>query len=179
MTESHTSQYLGECLTSVLEAFNLDQTKITAIVTDSAANIKKAIRDSFGIERHLACFAHTVSHLVPDVLVAMLKVRNIIAKVKSIVTITRRSVVACDELRKLQMRNGKTEGTSLKFIQDVPTRWNSTLHMLQRFITLEEYVYPVIFKCPTAPDMLQREEIQVLKEIVALMQSVEEVITES
>lgn len=178
MSENHTSQYLGECLTSVIKDFNLEQLRITAVVTDSAANIKKAVHDFVGQDKHLACFAHTLSHLVPDVLVAMPTVRETIAKVKAIVTITRRSVVACDELKRLQIRDGKTEGTTLKFIQDVPTRWNSTLYMLERFLTLEEYVYPVMSKCPTAPDMLKREEMQMLKDVVSFMKPVERVITE-
>lgn len=50
--------------------------------------------------------------------------------------------------------------------------------MLERFLTLEEYVYPVMSKCPTAPDMLKREEMQMLKDVISLMKSVERVITE-
>ncbi|XP_039310411.1 zinc finger BED domain-containing protein 4-like [Solenopsis invicta] len=178
MSENHTSQYLRECLNSVVEDFNLDQSKIMAVVTDKAANIKKAVRDFMGQDKHVACFAHTLSHLVPDVLVAMPIVRDTIAKVKAIVTVTKRSVVASDELKKLQMRDGKTEGTALKFIQDVPTRWNSTLYMLERFVALEEYVYPVMSKCPSAPDMLKREEMQMLNDVISLMKPVERVITE-
>ena len=178
LSENHTSQYLGECLNSVIEDFNLDKSKIMAVVTDSAANIKKAVHDTLGRDKHLSCFAHTLSHLVPDVLVNMVTVQDTIKKIKAIVTVTRRSVVACDELKRLQMRDGKTEGTALKFIQDVPTRWNSTLYMLERFLALDEYVYPVISKCPNAPDMLKREEIQMLNDIISLMKPVECVITE-
>jgi len=69
---------------------------------------------------------------------------EIIIKVKNIVRLTRHSVVASDELKRLQIRDGKTDGTTLKFIQDVETRWNTTFYMLERFLALEEYVYPVI-----------------------------------
>jgi len=68
-------------------------------------------------------------------------------------------------LKRLQIRDGKSEGTALKFIQDCPTRWNSTLHMLQRFLLLEQYVYGTISKCSNAPNMFQREEIITVKDI--------------
>lgn len=50
--------------------------------------------------------------------------------------------------------------------------------MLERFLTLEEYVYPVMSKCANMPDMLSRTEISVLKDLVALMSPVASVINE-
>ncbi|KYN19747.1 Zinc finger BED domain-containing protein 1, partial [Trachymyrmex cornetzi] len=87
-------------------------------------------------------------------------------------------IVASDELKRLQKRDGKTDGTILKFIQDVETRWNTTYYMLERFLALEDYVYPVMLKCANMPDMLTRIEILVLKDLVALMEPVASVITE-
>ncbi|XP_011859726.1 PREDICTED: zinc finger BED domain-containing protein 1-like [Vollenhovia emeryi] len=138
--ESHTATYLSEILLSVLDSFELNPENATAIVSDSAANIKRAVYDSFGRAKHLACFAHVLSHLIPDVMTSnsMTNVRDTITKVRNIVTLVKRSVVASDELKRLQVRDGKTVSTALKFIQDVPTRWNSTLYMLERFLILEE-----------------------------------------
>ncbi|XP_011687027.1 PREDICTED: uncharacterized protein LOC105449470 [Wasmannia auropunctata] len=50
--------------------------------------------------------------------------------------------------------------------------------MLNRFLELEQYIYPVISKCGNPPDMLIRDEIQILKEIVSLMKPIKNVITE-
>lgn len=50
--------------------------------------------------------------------------------------------------------------------------------MLERFLALEKYVYPVMSKCPTAPDMLKQEEMQMPNDVVSLMKPVEYVITE-
>ena len=55
---------------------------------------------------------------------------DIVNKVKKIVTFFKQSNNAADELRRLQFVEGKTEGTLLKLIQAVDTRWNSTYYTL-------------------------------------------------
>ena len=39
------------------------------------------------------------------------------------------------------MQDGKTEGTSLKRLQDVLTRWTTKVDMLKRYIELKQYLY--------------------------------------
>ncbi|XP_071634351.1 E3 SUMO-protein ligase ZBED1-like [Temnothorax longispinosus] len=177
---NHTAEYLTECLNSVIDDFKLDKKKIMAITSDGAANIKAAVHNVVGSERHIWCFAHFLSHLVPKILKDMPEINDIIATVKKIVVLIRRSVVATDELKRLQILDGKTEGTVLKFILDVPTRWNSTLYMLERFLALEQYVYAVTLKCKRSdiPDMLTHSQIEVLQEVVSLMKPIEYVIKE-
>lgn len=155
---NHTAKYIADCLQSIITKFDIDDSKIVVIVTDSAANMKKAV-SLINPQKQLGCFAHTLSHLVPYTLSNVPSIREIINKVKTIVTLVIRSVVASDELRRLQLRDGKSEGTALKFIQDCPIRWNSTFYMLERFLILQEYVYAVLSKCQNAPNMLTRKEI--------------------
>ncbi|XP_071569776.1 zinc finger BED domain-containing protein 4-like [Temnothorax nylanderi] len=176
--KNHTAEYLADSLNTVIEQFQLDRSKITAIITDSAANIKLAIEKTIGKHRQLSCFAHILSHIVPDALISIPHAQEMINKVKRIVTIVRRSVVASDQLKSLQIRDGKTEGTVLKLIQDVATRWNSTFYMLNRFLELEQYIYPAMSKCDNPPDMSKRDEIQILKDVVSLMKPIENVIVE-
>ncbi|XP_036142944.1 zinc finger BED domain-containing protein 4-like [Monomorium pharaonis] len=176
--KNHTAEYLAKSLNTIIKEFKLNCSKITAIITDSAANIKLAIEKTVGKYKHLACFAHILSHLVPDALTSMSDAQEIIHKVKKIVTTVRKSIVASDELKNLQLRDGKTEGTVLRFIRDVPTRWNSTLYMLDRFLELEKYVYPVILKCEKPLDMLRHDEIKTLKEMISIMRPIERAITE-
>ncbi|XP_034936456.1 zinc finger BED domain-containing protein 1-like [Chelonus insularis] len=176
LNDHHTSQYITDSLLSVVDTFNLLNEKIVAVISDNATNIKKAVTDGYGIKRKSPCFAHILSHLVPSVIKVIPGLDKIISKVKDIVVRTKRSVTAPDTLRNLQIRDGKTEGTALKFIQDVETRWNSTLYMLERFLISEEYVYPVILKFPNPPRMIDPEEIQVLKDLIVLMKPVESVI---
>ncbi|XP_071653434.1 E3 SUMO-protein ligase ZBED1-like [Temnothorax longispinosus] len=176
--QSHTANYVRETLISVIESFGIDVGSITAVVTDSAANMKKAITDGFGSAKHLPCIAHIVSHLVPDAIKLSPRIGEIIAEVKSIVSVTKRSVVASDELKQLQIRDGKTDSTALKLKQDVPTRWNSTYYMIERFLELKDYIYPVLLTCRTAPTALSREEINILEDTVRLLGPIEFVTTE-
>ncbi|XP_071581127.1 E3 SUMO-protein ligase ZBED1-like [Temnothorax nylanderi] len=178
LDESHTSDYLLDSLLKIVEDFDVDLNKVMAVVSDSAANIKSAVARLVGNNKRLPCFAHILSHLVPNALHPIQPAMEIITKVKKIVKLVRHSIVASDELKRLQKRDGKTDGTVLKFIQDVETRWNSTYYMLERFLVLEDYVYPVITKCNNMPDMLSRNEIAVLKDLVAVMSPIASVITE-
>ncbi|XP_011859762.1 PREDICTED: zinc finger BED domain-containing protein 1-like [Vollenhovia emeryi] len=138
----------------------------------------KAITDGFGSTKHLPCIAHALSHLVPDAIKLSPRIGEIIGKVKSIVTLVKRSVVASDELKRLQIRDGKTDSIALKFKQDVLTRWNSTYYMLERFLQLKDYVYSVLLTCPTAPKILSREEIDILEDVVRILGPIEFVTTE-
>ncbi|XP_011859600.1 PREDICTED: zinc finger BED domain-containing protein 1-like [Vollenhovia emeryi] len=178
LDESHTAQYLSQILVEGIQSFGIHRETVTAIVTDNDANIKKAAIDCFGASKHLECFVHAMSHIVPDAISATPEVEQAIAKVKVIVTLTKRSVVVSDELRRLQKRDGKTEATLLKFKQDVPTRWNSTVIMIERFLELHEYVYPISLKCKGSVEMPRREELDLLRDIVLVLKPVENVITE-
>lgn len=141
LAQNHTANYIKETIISIIELFRIETNAITVLVTDSALNMIKAIIDGFDPGKHLPCIAHALSHLVPDAIKLSPHIREIITKVKSIVTVIKRSVVASDELKRLQIRDGKTESTVLKFKQDVPTCWNSTYYMIERFLQLKDYVY--------------------------------------
>lgn len=58
---NHTGEYLTECLNSVMDDFKLDRTKIMAITSDGAANIKAAVHNVVGPERHLVFCTFFVS----------------------------------------------------------------------------------------------------------------------
>lgn len=178
LEESHTAHYISEILMKGIQFFRINRESVTAIVTDNGTNIKKATIDCFDASKHIECFAHAVSHIVPDAISATPGVAQASAKVKLIVTLTKRSVTISDELRRLQKRDGKMEATLLKFKQDVPTRWNSTLIMIEQFLELHKYVYSISLKCKGPVEMLTREELDLLRNIVLVLKPVENVITE-
>lgn len=124
-TERHTAINLEKDLRLVLEEWKL-LPKVVAIVSDNAANIVCAVENLK--KTHISCFAHTLNLAVQDGLEV---VKDLHSKVKDIVSHFKRSTVAANELAKTQTEK-KQE--LLKVKQSTPTRWNSSLHMFQRFI---------------------------------------------
>ncbi|KAK9744898.1 hypothetical protein QE152_g7369 [Popillia japonica] len=78
----------------------------------------------------------------------------IIDKVRSIVVWFKRSVKASDQLRKVQIDAGTSEGNMKKIILDVKTRWNSTYYMLERFLQMLPMVSFFLFSDVKAPNMI-------------------------
>lgn len=127
MPTSHTSANLAAELKRIFQKWNI-HLKIERIVTDNAANIVKAVRD---LEYpHLPCFAHTINLVVQDALKSTVDVAPIIAKVKSVVRFFHHSTSATAKLFEFQQQHNRK---SMKLIQEVETRWNSTYYMLQRY----------------------------------------------
>ena len=98
-------------------------------------------------------------------------------KVKSIVTSVKRSIRASDNLKEVQLQDGKTEGTSPKLIQDVPTRWTTKVDMLKRYIESEHYLYLAISKSNIDIDLVNREEMKILKDVLPMMEFVKDLIS--
>lgn len=163
MTESserHTSDYLGQWLLSICTEWHIQTDNVVTVVTDNAANIVKAVNDIFGKNKHLPCFAHTLNLVATVSLKDNGEIEAFCEKIKTLVTFFKQSVVAADELRKHNVK---------KLIQSVPTRWNSTYYMLERFIELSDGISLALLKCPKAPPMLTASELQLAKEIIQVM----------
>jgi len=89
---------------------------------------------------------------------------GLIDKVKRIVTFFRHSVAASDALKTM---------TDLKMMQDVETRWNSTLQMCERFVILSPHVGAVLLSHPQAPPMVTAAELRQLRQIIDLLKPIE------
>lgn len=150
MTERHTSEVIGKWLKKILQDWHIEDKKIVVIVTDNGANIKKAVRDTFGSARHIACFAHSINLVAEDTMNFQDAI-SLCAKIKRIVTYFKQSTIAVDALRRL---------THLKLIQSIDTRWNSTFAMLLRFISLSKKVGSILLNIPGSPDMLTASKLQ-------------------
>ena len=136
----------------IFEEFNINTEKITAIVSDGEAAIKKACIELVGKNKHLICAAHVDSHL-PDALHNFKELNRIFDRIKSIVTLIKRSISASDNLKELQIQTGKSEGTVLCLIQDVPTRFTTKVDIVERYTELEQHVYVATYECETRADM--------------------------
>lgn len=122
----HTGKNIAEWLKTVLSKFEIPLSKVSAITTDNASNMKTAANE-LNI-RHFSCFAHSlnlvVQHAIQD------SIQEIVENVKSIVMFFKKSSSATLKLTQLQESLNMEK---LKLKQYVVTRWNSTYDMLDRF----------------------------------------------
>lgn len=85
MTERHTSGVIRRWMRTILQDRHINDEKIVVVVTNNGANVKKAVRDTFGSARHIACFAHSIN-LVAEDTINFQDAISLCAKIKIIVT---------------------------------------------------------------------------------------------
>lgn len=100
MPFSHTSSNLGDQIHCILEKFHLTD-KISLIVTDNAYNITGAVTKQLQ-ENHFPCFAHTLNLILQD---ALKKAKELIDKIKNIVSFFKRSSSGLEKLYYVQKNN--------------------------------------------------------------------------
>ncbi|KOB78200.1 Uncharacterized protein OBRU01_02883 [Operophtera brumata] len=126
MPQRHTAENMSTKMKTVLDEYDLGQ-RVAVIVTDNAHNMTAALR--VGGWRFWGCFAHSLNLIVQA---GVKEIEETGRNVRAIVTFFRRSAHASAQLKATQERMGLS---MLKLKIDVPTRWNSTMLMLQRFVT--------------------------------------------
>ncbi|CAI6356013.1 unnamed protein product [Macrosiphum euphorbiae] len=164
LSASHTSDNISAWFEHLLFQWGITKSQIFTVVTDNGANILSAVNKTFGQEKHLPYFAHTLNLVSERALVNLADVHNIINKIKAIVTYFKQSVAASDELGKL---------CDHKLKQSVPTRWNSIYFMIDRFILCSNHIASVLINIRRGPEMLTADEIDVAKEMLLVLRPME------
>ena len=123
---SHTGEMLCREYNAMLSKWNIDNEQVHLIVRDNASNMVKAMSD--GDFEDLGCFAHTLQLIINDGIFSQRAVTDLIAICRQIVGHFKRSPLAYDRLKSIQDR---LQLKQHRLKQDVSTRWNSTLYMLQ------------------------------------------------
>ncbi|XP_039949753.1 zinc finger BED domain-containing protein 4-like [Bactrocera tryoni] len=163
--ERHTSQHIAEMLLNTCDEWSIDKDQISAVVTDNAPNMVKAVELAFG-KKHIPCFAHILNLVAQNSIEQCKPLRELISKVKDVVTWFKQSNIASNELR-------KSTSDETKLIQQVPTRWNSTYYMIERFIDLREIVNNIIIRHKNAPAMLHASELAHLSSVLQVLRPIE------
>ena len=126
---SHTAEAISKSLNDTLvQEWGLKLENLIG-VTDNAANEKRAF-DILKCSR-LSCMGHNINLSVKAGL-GVSEIDRLVGKGRSLVSYFHKSPLATDVLLKKQMLLLPKETQGHKLIQDVSTRWNSTLDMLER-----------------------------------------------
>ncbi|CAH1111733.1 unnamed protein product [Psylliodes chrysocephalus] len=163
ITERHTTQ-------QVFGEWEISK-KSTCIVTDNASNMFKAC-DLLKI-RHLGCYAHTLNLVVQENL-KLVALQSILTRCKYVVRHFKSSTHDMNLFKKEQQNGDVTKNKPLQLLQDVPTRWNSTLYMIQRIITTNNPLNRTLLNLRNAPSPFTIDEFSLLKDIEKCLECFEE-----
>ncbi|XP_036343172.1 zinc finger BED domain-containing protein 1-like [Rhagoletis pomonella] len=157
--ERHTSDNLCATLRKIMDEWEISN-KITAVVSDNAANIIGAIK--IGLWRSVPCFAHTLNLIVQK---GLQQLDSIKIKSKAIAEFFHRSANGLQKLKETQKHLNMPE---LKLKIDVQTRWNSTYEMFDRLLKVKDALNVVLSRLK--PDLcMTHQEWAIIEEIVPVL----------
>ena len=141
---SHTADRIRNALEEEVKEWGIvredgNATKLVAIATDNAANMKAAVEPMDA--PHIPCLGHTVNLAVKAGL-ATPRASRLRAKVKRVVEYFHRSTQAAEALRKKQQASDVSK--PLRLIQDVETRWTATSDMMERALKLKDHLQSIL-----------------------------------
>lgn len=174
LAENHTADYLSSVLNKICNEWDIGEDEIVSVTTDNGANIVKTIEVTYGRAKYIRCIAHALN-LVVENSVSANELKCFLEKVRKVVTWFHQSGIGAEELRKAQSNQNVAEGKLKHLIGDISTRWNSQLHMVERFVKMSGTIGSILVNHPNAPPMLQANEIMVLKEIITILKPFEKV----
>ena len=138
--------------------------KVSTITTDNARNIVKAI-NLLPFE-HLSCAARSLQLCVNKGL-SEDSIEKLSAKCRKIVAYFKQSPANYSELQQQQEILGSSPEA---LIQDVSTRWNSTLLMIERLLKHRNAVIAVLENAKTTVAVLTENEWEKLRCIAAILE---------
>jgi len=165
---SHTGEQIHRKLQEMLTQWGIQEHQIHMMLRDNGTNMVKAFNDA-GLP-HYGCFAHTLQLVINDGVLSQRAVNDLLASCRRIVGHFSHSCLAYSRLREIQ------ESLNLpqhRLIQDEPTRWNSSLYMMQRI--LEQKAALAVYATEKSVIQLTSHQLDLAAKVVAVLSPIEEV----
>lgn len=125
---THTGDNISKFLHDAFEEWNVSD-KVYVIVRDNGRNFVSAMEK--GKFEHIPCLAHSLQLIIKDGVFNNGDINDLFKTCRRLVGHYKHSVQANKILKKAQKVLGVPQH---KLVQDEPTRWNSTLDMLERLL---------------------------------------------
>lgn len=158
-------------LTETMTVYSLGREEMKKIITDGGANIKSAVEQSQ--LNWLWCLCHSIHLAVMDTFASSTEyLRDLVEKVKSIVSFYHKSNVACQNLKNIQKDDNEINGIRdihYKLINSVSTRWNTMHDMLKRMILLYDNVNASLVQLNHSELCLRDNEIDLMSSICSIL----------
>ncbi|KAE9542433.1 hypothetical protein AGLY_003294 [Aphis glycines] len=166
--ESHTGENIASALSNIFNEWNISN-KIVTIVSDNGANIKHAINDHL-LKYHHPCVAHTLNLSVNESINQNTEFLRVLKICRAIVGHFKHSNLATEKLKEFQKQMGLPE---LKVKQDVCTRWNSSLNMIERLIQIKNPLSAAMSSLRRAPNCLTSNEWDIITDCAPILKPFE------
>lgn len=164
---SHTGDQIRLKFDEMFKQWKIQEDRIHLVVRDNGSNMVKALTDAS--LPHFGCFAHTLQLVVHDGVLSQRAVIDVLSLCRKIVGHFRHSCLAYSRLRVIQETLGLPQH---QLIQDEPTRWNSSLCMLQRLF--EQKMAIAAYATEHSIVQLTAHQLQLATKIVAVLSPIEE-----
>ncbi|XP_011149591.1 zinc finger BED domain-containing protein 4 isoform X2 [Harpegnathos saltator] len=168
-----TENHIRCILLSALMKWNIDINKVVAVVTNNESTMVNAVTQTFGQDKHILCFAHTINLVVENSINNCEGLGSVIDQVRKVVKFVKNSVYVTNKLHQRQIDLGTPENENKKLILDSESRWSSTFYMIERFIELWNVVNEVLYMKHEIPGAPTAEDLDTLKEILDLLRPLE------
>ena len=168
MEGSHTGSAICAKFVSMLSEWDIKKHNVQLVLRDNAANMEKAMRDatipSYG------CFAHSLQLVVNDGVFVQRSVNDLLAICRRIVGHFKRSTLASGKLKDIQ-KNLSLPQHNLK--QDEPTRWNSSLYMIQSVV--EQKMAIAAYGADGSIPILSASQLDIATKVINILTPIEEI----
>ncbi|KAK6477799.1 zinc finger BED domain-containing protein 1-like, partial [Huso huso] len=177
LTERHTGDNIVAWVEEVLKKFEISPAQVVALVRDNGSNVVSAANKFSGLHGWLSvsCAGHSLQLTINNAL-KNTTIQCAIGAARSVVEHFKKSELATTALKRKQKQMETPQHTLL---QDVPTRWNSSLHMIKRLL---EQRWPIVavLSDPTVKSAravrhldLSQDQWSLLNELVSILQPFE------